>query len=215
MRTVFFDFDGTLAETSKGIIDSFEYAFIKKGMPAPPREMIRKSIGPPLKEMLAEFVPAASAKDIDDLAALYREHFSSEGLYGLEFFAGIPEMLEQLSKKKVRLAIISSKPQVFIERILQKYGYGKYFAHIDGLSLGFNDRPKRERLKDRIVAERLDPKDCVVVGDHAEDMKAALFCGTDFIGVLFGFGNEEELKGSATVRNVKELKDSLIKWIGE
>ena len=212
MRAVFFDFDGTLAETSRGIINGYRHAFLRIGMPVPPEDTIRRNIGPPLKEVLAALVPAAPADTVDELAAHYREYFSSEGLFELEFFAGIPEMLEQLSEKNVRLAIISSKPEVFIERILERYGYGKYFAHIDGLSLGFNNRPKGERLKGRIVAERLDPNDCVVVGDRAEDMKAARFCGTGFIGVLFGYGDEEELKGAAVVRNVKELKDSLIGW---
>jgi phosphoglycolate phosphatase len=177
--------------------------------------IIKKNIGPPLKEVLAILVPTASEEDIDRLATLYREYFSSAGLYELEFYDGIPEMLECLSQENVRLFVLSSKPTVFIERILERYAYREYFTEIDGVSLEYNNKTKMERLKDRIRNEGLDPAECVVVGDRAEDMNAARHCGTEFIGILFGYGNETELKGSVIIENVEELKNLLVAWISQ
>jgi len=212
MKSIFFDFDGTLADTGRGIINGYRYAFGKKGLPTVSESVIKKNIGPPLKEVLVNLVPTASEKEISELATLYREYFSSEGLYELEFYDGIPEMLECLGQENVRLCILSSKPTVFIERILERYAYGKYFAEIDGVSLEYTNKTKNERLNDRIRNEGLDPTECIVVGDRAEDLNAARRCGTDFIGVLFGYGSEAELNGSVTVRSAEELKDSLIAW---
>jgi phosphoglycolate phosphatase len=206
MKKVFFDFDGTLAETSRGIIKGYSYAFEKKGMPNVPEDIIRKNIGPPLKEVLAILAPSESAGVIDELAVLYREYFSSEGLYELKFFDGIPEMLECISGK-AQLRIISSKPTVFIEKILERYGYDKFFTTVDGVSLGYANKSKGERLKGRMICDGLAPSDCIVVGDRAEDMNAARHCGMGFIGVLFGYGSEDEMNGSATAGSVEDLKD--------
>jgi len=210
MKRIFFDFDGTLAETSRGIINGYRYAFDKKGLPSIPEKTIVENIGPPLKEVLRNLAPAASEEDIHELATLYREYFSSIGLYELKFYGGIPEMLEHLNRKKVQLSILSSKPTVFIEKILVKYAYDKYFTEIDGLSLEYANKSKKERLKDRITTDGLDPAECIVVGDRAEDMNAAHYCGTDFIGILFGYGSEAELNGSVTVESVEELRNSLM-----
>jgi len=211
MKRVFFDFDGTLADTSRGIINGYNYAFDKKGMAKASEEAIRENIGPPLKETLTALVPAASEGDINTLAALYREYYSSEGIYELEFFTGIREMLERL-RRTAGVSILSSKPTVFIDNILKRYGYGKYFDTIDGISLGFDNKSKKERLKERIAGDGLDPSRCMVVGDRAEDMNAARYCGTEFIGVLFGFGDDDEFNGSVTVRCVGELSDLLMEW---
>jgi len=213
MKRIFFDFDGTLAETSRGIINGYRYAFDKSGLPSVPEKTLIENIGPPLKEVLMNLVPTASEDDINRLAALYREYYSSVGLYEMEFFDGIPEMLENISQKNVQLSVISSKPTVFIENILKKYAYGKYFSEIEGVSLEHTNKAKKERLNDLIINEDLDPTECIVVGDRAEDMNAARHCGTDFIGVIFGYGDETELKGSVVVKNVEELKNSLIAWI--
>jgi len=213
MKRVFFDFDGTLADTSRGIMNGYNYAFEKKGLPRATETALRGCIGPPLKEALINLAPAESEQSINELAALYREYYSSEGVYELEFFDGIQEMLEYIACKKVQLNILSSKPTVFIEKILERYGYGKYFSEINGVSLGFNNKTKAERLKDQIDSEDLSPADCIVVGDRAEDMNAARCCGTGFIGVLFGYGRRGELNGSDTVETVDELEDLLFSWI--
>lgn len=212
MKRIFFDFDGTLADTGAGIINGYNYAFDKKGMPRPSEKTVRENIGPPLKDVLSVLAPAESPDGIDELATLYREYYSSEGLYELEFFDGIIEMLDRLGRKNVQLCILSSKPTVFIEKILDRHGHREYFARIDGISLEYTNKSKKERLKDRITGEGLVPADCMVVGDRAEDMNAAEYCGTDFIGILFGYGSENELNCSRTAGSVKDLNDLLMSW---
>jgi len=213
MKNVFFDFDGTLADTRRGIINGYNYAFDKIGLPRASEEMLLMNIGPPLKEVLRNLAPDEPEERIDRLAVLYREYYSSDGLYELEFFDGIRDMLECVDRKDVRLRILSSKPTAFIENILNRYGYMKYFDGIDGVSLGYSNKSKKERLKDRMTSEGLDPADCIVVGDREEDLNAARHCGAEFIGVLFGYGSKEELEGSVTVKSVGDLNDSLTAWI--
>ena len=213
MNVIYFDFDGTLADTSKGIINGYRYAFEKKKLPEPSEKVIKENIGPPLKNVLSILAPSESTESIDELAILYREYYSSEGVFELEFFDGVREMLECISIKNVRLCILSSKPTVFIEKILKRYGYDKYFAAIDGVSLGYDNKTKKERLNDRIICENIKPVDCIVVGDRAEDMNAARYCSTGFIGVLFGYGDETEMNDSVTVKCVEDLKNRIVSWI--
>lgn len=198
MRTILFDFDGTLADTSRGIVSSYQNAFSSLGLPVPEMDFIKRTIGPPLKDMLRILSPQSDEAEIDALAVEYRKSFSESGLFEMDFYDGILDLLKRISIKS-KIGIVSSKPEPFIVRILDRYALSGYFTYVSGVSLGFNNKSKKERLADLITDNELNPSDCIMVGDRSEDYNSAIYAGIGFIGVGYGFGTENEFPANTEV----------------
>ena len=213
MKTILFDFDGTLADTSPGIITSYQNAFAALNLPIPDTEFIRKTIGPPLKDMLRIMSPKSNEGEIDALATEYRKYFSEEGLFRMDFYEGILDFLEYLSKKAT-LGIVSSKPEPYIIRILEKYSLTDKFKLITGVSLGFNNKSKKERLLDLVDSNNLTHSDCIMIGDRMEDCNAASFAEISFIGAGYGFGSADEFPdGTPVASDVNRLSELLEEFL--
>ena len=208
MKTIFFDFDGTIADTSRGIVKGYQYAYSSLNLPIPDEGFIKKNIGPPLKDTLRLLSNQYDEDTIDKLAIEYRKYFSSTGLFEMDFYDGIFDLLKNLSNKAV-LGIVSSKPLPFIVEILKRNELSEYFTYITGVSLEFNNKPKRVRLDEMIVDNNLSRSDCIMIGDRGEDAESARYAKIRFIGVLYGFGNRFEMDGCTTADSVTSLRDQL------
>jgi len=208
MKTIFFDFDGTIADTSCGIVKGYQFAYSSLGLPVPDEEFLRKNIGPPLKETLRLLTSQYDEDTIDKLAVEYRKYFSATGLFEMDFYEGIFDLLKAM-KEKAKLGIVSSKPQPFIIEILERNGLSELFTYITGVSLEFNNKSKKVRLDEMIADNNLDRSDCIMIGDRREDAESASYARIRFIGVLYGFGSRTEMEGCDTAEDVTSLRNLL------
>ena len=150
----------------------------------------------------------------------YRERFKDIGLFENEIYAGIKEMLRTLKKKGMHLAVASSKPTVFVERILEHFKIRKYFEVVVGSELD-----GRRVNKDEVVQEALSQlfsgglveRDKVyMIGDRKFDVEGAKAQGVESIGVSYGYGSIDELKEAKAdyiVRTVGELENLLYREV--
>ncbi len=206
---LFFDFDGTLADTSKGIVNGYDYAFSKFGGKNVSHETIEKNIGPPLIEAIRHMAPDLDEKEAEQVGKLYREYYSETGLYELEFYEGITGMLEDVGAKAEGMHILTSKPTVFVQRILSKYGIS-CFTDVIGLSLEFSNKSKPERFRDYLSANGIEPKDSVVIGDRHEDFRAAREAGAAFVGALYGYGARDEYPDQSVCDTPLDVRNVLL-----
>ncbi len=192
-----FDLDGTLTDPKLGITTCVQYALKAFGIEELDLDKLEPFIGPPLKDSFMQFyhMPEEQA-----LAAVekYRERFKEIGLFENRVYIGIPEMLKKLQKKGMHLAVASSKPTVFVERILEHFGMKQYFEVIVGSEL---DGTRVN--KDEVVAEALRQlfgecpveKDKVyMIGDRKFDVEGARIQGVESVGVSYGYGSLQELQ---------------------
>ena len=133
-KYLLFDLDGTLTDPKIGITTCVQYALASFGIEEPDLDKLEPFIGPPLKESFMEFY------DMDETQAeaaveKYRERFRDIGLFENEVYKGIPKMLRTLQAKGMHLAVASSKPTVFVERILKHFHIEQYFEAIVGSEL--------------------------------------------------------------------------------
>jgi phosphoglycolate phosphatase len=183
-----FDLDGTLTDPFDGITRCVAYAFETLGHVAPDVASLRRFIGPPLQDSLAEWLPAA---EVDAAVAAYRERFDRVGWRENHVYDGIVDLLVELSGDGHELAVATSKPTVFAERILTHFGLRGYFAQVVGATLGGSLRRKGD-----LIALALDETthDAVVVGDRAQDVVGARANGVRSIGVAWGYAEANELQ---------------------
>lgn len=212
-KYLLFDLDGTLTDPYEGITKSVRYALDAFGIKDEPLEKLKKFIGPPLKESFMEFYGFEEAQATDAVAK-YRERFNDTGIYENRLYNGIAPLLCQLKQSGYVLAIASSKPTVFVERILEYFHIDSYFDNVTGSFLDGRRTKKSEVIEAVIAALHItDRGEALMIGDRLHDVRGAKEAGLDCLGVAFGYGGREELEkagATAVADTVEQLKAYLL-----
>jgi phosphoglycolate phosphatase len=194
MDAIFLDLDGTLTDPKVGITRSIQHALAALDQPVPAEEDLLWCIGPPLitsfRTMLGDGARAARA------VTLYRERFSDIGLYENKLYDGIHELLTALKAAGPRLFVATSKAHVFASRIIEHFGLAGYFEHVYGAELDGTRGEKTALLNYALDQLGLVGNRAVMVGDRSFDMIGARNNAMTPVGVLYGYGNEQELRGA-------------------
>lgn len=204
---VLFDFDGTMVDSSKGIFHSLIYALKCAGADEPDEATLRKFIGPPIYDSFLNLFHFPE-DEIEFLIKKYREKYSSEGLLMLDVYEGIPELLKKLHDSGIKTATASSKPRVFINRILE---HTKLDCCID--YVGGTDFDEKSAGKTAILLDAMEHLGCtdksrvLMVGDRKFDIDGAKGAGIPTAAVLYGFGNREEFVAHGAEFIVKDTKE--------
>ncbi len=206
-NTVLFDLDGTLTNPVVGIVRCWQYALDTLGV-AHDEAVLRSLIGPPIHHGFAQLLQTDDKAAIDRGVSLYRERFSTVGLFENELFPEIPGLLARLREGGTQLFVATSKPTVYSERIIEHFGLAPYFDKVYGSELSGERADKRMLLRYIVHEEGLDVRATTMVGDRLHDVNGAKACGIRSIGVLWGFGDRDELSqagADAVVESVTEL----------
>lgn len=212
--SVIFDFDGTVADTGEGVFECIRYAIEKEGLPQPPDSYMNKFVGPPFKMSFPECFPGIDDECVDRLIAWYRELYSVSGIYKFRLYDGMEELLIALKENGIRTGIASSKPEMFINQILDKCDLRKYFDVPIGAK-SENAHPDKAEIvaeaKERLA--RLGCSRPLMVGDRKFDIAGAKAEGVPCAAVLFGYGSREELEeyqADYIAANCEELKKIIL-----
>ena len=210
---VLFDLDGTIIDSSEGIVSSFIYALSKFGIEEKPGEHMRRIIGPPLSQSFKSFY---GFNDEDTALAVkyYREVFKAGLMLKNTLYPGMVELFDELRKNGKKVIVATSKPEIFVRPILNDLGILDKFDFIAGSIIG-DVRVDKGEIIDYIIGEMgiSDRRECVMIGDRDRDITGAIDVGVDAIGVLHGFGSREELEGagcSIIAADAYELRDILL-----
>lgn len=214
-----FDLDGTLTDSAEGIIKCVQYAAEKMGAELKKAEELRVFVGPPLSESFQN-VYGFSEADTQQAIAYYRERFKPIGMFENAVYPGIPEMLKAMKENGKINLIASSKPQEFVETILEHFDIAKYFDIIVGASMDESRNTKEAVIEEALLqlkstdryGQYSDDK-CVMIGDRKYDIHGARYFGLRNIGVSYGFapvGELEEAGADVIVDTVEELTRVLL-----
>lgn len=196
---ILFDLDGTLTDSAEGIVNCAEYALNAMGITEPDRSRLLRFIGPPLVDSFMDFY-GMSREDALKAVALYRERFPVKGIFENRVYEGIPEALDMLKKAGKRLAVATSKPEVYAKRILEHFELAEYFEAVTGAELSGERNAKSEVIEECL--KRLGNPDkgtVLMVGDRKHDVIGAKACGVDCAGVKFGYAEENELENAGVI----------------
>lgn len=211
---ILFDLDGTLTDPREGITKSVQYALAKMGIEEPDLAALEHFIGPPLYDEFRRCY-GFDDKAAKQAVAAYRERFSVIGWKENLLFDGVPDMLQSLHSAGKILAIASSKPKVFVEKILYYFDIAQYFAVVSGATLDGSISTKAQVVERALqLLSVSDKSKAVLVGDRKHDVEGAQLCGIDCVGVTLGFGGERELQQAGAnyiVRNFMDLMQVLTK----
>lgn len=191
LEAVLFDFDGTLADTSRGIKNSIKYALAEKQIPVGDESRLNYFIGPPLYDGFSH-VYGADEKLSEELVHLYRVYYAKSGVYECELYPGVRDMLDDLRKAGLRLGVVSSKPKHFLDMAVPHLGIAPYFTTVVGPELKNKNADKSFLIHQAL--DQMGAGSAAMIGDRFYDIEGARRAGVTAVGVTYGFGTEEELK---------------------
>lgn len=191
-----FDLDGTLTDAFPGITNCICHALVKMGRPSPPPDSLRWCIGPPLKDSLAKLLGSNDNGLVQKALSLYRERYSTVGLFENEVYDGIPECLKALNDSGHTLYVATSKPKGYAKRIVDHFGLCRNFKEVYGSELDGTRNDKRHLIAYILQKEVVDRAEAVMIGDREQDILGAVENGIGSIGVLWGYGTQKELDAS-------------------
>lgn len=204
---ILFDLDGTLTDPGLGITNSVMYALKKFNIEVEERAILYKFIGPPLQGSFQNFY--GFTEEESALAVeYYREYFRDRGLYENEVYHGIRELLAELKSKGKKLILATSKPEEFANEILKHFDLAKYFDFVAGATMDGTRVKKADVIQHALNNCKISNlSSAIMIGDREHDILGAKQVGMDTIGVLYGYGNMEELQKAGATYIVENTSD--------
>jgi phosphoglycolate phosphatase len=201
---VLFDLDGTLTDSSEGIIGCALKAFEAYGIEFPDKSVLRSIIGPPLKDSFLRFgVPEDKT---DAAVALYRKHYVPEGMLQNYPYPGIEEVLQKLKEQGYHLYVATSKPEFMAKEILDHFGLAKYFDIIGG-ALTDRERNQKSDVIAYLLGKIPEKTKVIMVGDTKYDVLGAAAHRIPTVCVGWGFGEDEEMLDAGAVAIVQSMDE--------
>jgi phosphoglycolate phosphatase len=182
-----FDFDGVIIDSLPPVETAINGSLLAHGFPPRTTAEVERFIGPPVLSAFAELTGAAEdSETVTACVATYHDLYARVYLEQTRLVDGMPELLRSLT---LPLALATSKAREFVAPLLEHFGIE--FAVVSAPALA---EPKAETVARALQA--LGARDAVVVGDRHYDVEAARACGLRTIGVTWGVGDRDELRGA-------------------
>ncbi|EEL06403.1 Phosphoglycolate phosphatase [Bacillus cereus BDRD-ST196] len=205
--TFLFDLDGTLTDPKEGIINAVLYVLEKMGIEEVNISELDSFIGPPMQQSFADRYNMNEI-EVERAVFYFREYLKQSGLLENKVYDGIGALLQELKDAGNRLFVATSKPTVFAKQVIEHFQLTSFFEEIVGSNLD-GTRIKKEEIIAHILQtnEELQKEEMVMIGDRKHDVIGANSNGIASIGVLYGYGNENELSDAGAIHIVKDVEE--------
>ncbi|MBP2653176.1 MAG: ppaX [Firmicutes bacterium] len=172
-KGILFDLDGTLLDTNKLIIESFQHTFKVHYNREVDLDVVRAYFGRPLRAALEYLGP----DKIDELTRTYREFNAANHDRLTGIFPGVAETIKSLYEQDIRLAVVTSKMQARARKGLELFDLEKYFCTIVGCDNCQKHKPDPEPVQRALNELGLIGEDCLMIGDSPFDLASAKAVG--------------------------------------
>ena len=193
LRNIFFDLDGTLVDTSPGVFRCYRYAFAKLDLPYPGDDIMRKFLGPSLREAFSRLLDNPDITLVEKAVAIYRERYSPIGVYECTAYPGIPNLLNALNNNNLQLFVVTTKAKPYADIVVKHLGLRDCFTDVIGAGLDGRFDDKAEMVQHILSSYGLNAEETVMIGDRERDIQAGKANGTQTIGITYGFGSLDEI----------------------
>lgn len=214
-KTVLFDLDGTLVDSSEGIIKAVQYALKYFGIEENDTQKLGLFIGPPLRPSFINHY-GFTKEAAEEAVIKYREYYRPIGLFECKLYPGVEQCIKTLRSKGYRIGLASSKPEQFCKTILAHLGLIDLFDDVVGATEDGVIGTKEEVLRELIRRSNdADIDNMCLVGDTIYDVEGANKVGIRTICVSFGFGNVDEMlnAGAAKICNSMDELPNVIEEV--
>lgn len=208
---VLFDLDGTLTKSDPGITGSVIATLNEMQLAIP--QNLYSFIGPPLYASFQEHCNMTD-EQAQEAVVIYRKFYNQSGIFKNSVYPDIFELLQSLRESGAKVGAATSKPQPQAEVVLNHFKIAPFMDVICGANPDERSSTKTQLIEKAVAACKAEKSRTVMIGDTRYDAFGAKSAGVDFIGVLYGYGSQEEMQregGQTFVKSAQELKNLLLR----
>ena len=210
-RAVIFDLDGTLLNTLEDIADSANVVLSRYGFPQHGLEAYKYFVGDGIGKLVFRAIPEEkrSQEFLAQCVEEMREEYSKRWANKTHPYQGIPELLDALTARGIKMSILSNKPDDFTKETAAKFLSQWRFEVIQGEGASAPKKPDPAGALRIVEAFQVSSEEILFLGDTEVDVKTALSAGMRPVGVLWGFRTAAELKAAGAEVLIEKADDLL------
>lgn len=212
-KAVIFDLDGTLTYTLEDLWASTNYALRRMQLPERTLDEVRMFVGNGVGNLIRKAMGSAATEEaFGQCLAVFREHYVRHCFDRTRLYDGVEDLLIELQRRGVRIAIASNKLQAGVDEI-----YRRWFTETVDIAIGEREGLRRKPapdMVDEVIRRWGIPKDeCLYVGDSDVDLATARNSGLRCVSVLWGFRGEADLLAAGATDLIKAPSE-LLRFFG-
>jgi phosphoglycolate phosphatase len=206
---LFFDLDGTLTDSSLGIVRCFVHALKRVGVEVTELPLL-VCVGPPLPVAFRTLLASDEAQVIEQAIAAYRERFETTGIFENALYPGVRQALAELQRQGHRMRVVTAKPRPYAIRILEHFEIDRFFDAVHGPTLA--DRTHNKAILIEEALREVESSHAVMIGDRDEDIRAAKANAIPAIAARWGYGSAAELSEAGPSYAAEDI-DDVVRWV--
>ena len=199
IRGLIFDLDGTLVDSLPGIATALNHALDDLNLPNHSQDVVETFIGDGLLNLIVRALGQDATHHQEALLESFQTHYSVDWKVGTHPYPGMIELLEEVSKRQIPMAVLSNKPHAYTVEIVEALFPKKLFNPIRGHQEEYPKKPDPTTALQIVNAWELDPREVAYVGDSTVDLATAH--AAKLIPLIFSWGY-------GTPKNIPLLKST-------
>ena len=210
-QLVIFDLDGTLLDTVADLANATNQALEHCGYPVHPVDAYCQFVGNGINKLFARALPAEVSNEgnVQRIRELFVPYYNQHNADCSRPYPGILELLYELQKNGVQLAVASNKYHEATLKLVHHFFSDIHFAAIYGQREDVPIKPSPDIVYDILHDTGVERERTLYVGDSGVDMQTARNAGVESVGVTWGFRSEEELRECGAMHIVCRAEDVL------
>ena len=212
-KAIIWDLDGTLLDTLQDLAGAVNHSLETYGLPVKTKEEIRAIVGRGIRHLVENAVPTGTDPATTD--AVFGEfctYYAAHSADATAPYAGIPAMLEKLSRAGVKMAIVSNKADFAVQDLVMRY-FGEEITLAVGAREDIPKKPAPDMVEYALARLGVTKAEAAYVGDSEVDVLTARNTGMDCLAVDWGFRSRETLREAGSERifsTPQELMETIL-----
>lgn len=195
-KAIIFDLDGTLIDTIDDLCETVNELLIENSITPHPREAYLQMVGDGIRMLIKRALPdkMSNSEDvINEWMVKFKKSYLEHWNQKTKPYPGINDMLCELKNKKIKMGILSNKPQEFTTLCVEHFFPDYPFDVVLGARPNHAVKPDPASAIEIANLFEIEPQETLYVGDTSIDMKTAINADMFPLGVEWGFRSRQEL----------------------
>lgn len=210
-KIVIFDLDGTILNTIEDLTDSVNHALKINNLPERTLEEVQSFVGNGIHKLIERAVPTSRKDDIEKVFEDFKKHYFVHYAEKTKPYEGIKELLSELKKKGLLLAVVSNKADSAVQVLCKKY-FGDAFDMAIGDRPDIHKKPSTDGINMILSSLNVEPELALFIGDSDVDIQTARNAEMKMIAVAWGFRDADFLIQNGA-ENIVHSPEQILEYI--